>query len=450
VKGEVVSERRRALWSKPLPTPWLVAVYAGACAIFVTIVFLRGGPNPAETDAHAVTLPTTAISQGDFRGAERDTLVPNPPGYPLLMAPLVIALRPWIGSPRWCDDKPIPELLQKTANAYFRSILGPCTAKHGADHGRPYPIWYRSQALLAILGWVVLAVGVGMFLRVTGSGRGLTQAAVVVGLAVLPTASDAIAQTFHPQDLMSVGLSCAALSQALRRRWVSVGVLFAVAFLCKQFAILPLVAVLAASPSWRDRARTLVPFAAVIASGVVPFYVVAPVDTVRAMTAVYVAGVNVVKSSTLVGLLNIGEKLKLEIARDAPILAAAVLALWARRRSGGHLLAPGPLVGLSVACLATRLVFEVSILNYYYLAVGVTLLVLDFTAKRLPFQSVLWIVATRYGLSAIAPHAPSVLTAAAFLVVAVVPIGLGLAMVPGETRRSPAGASRGSSRPLEQ
>jgi len=416
--------------SRPIPTPLRLVCYVGACVVFVMILFVRGGPNPAETDAHAVTLPTTAISHGDLRTAERDTLVPNPPGYPLVMAPVLIALRPWIGSPRWCDDKPIPAILHTVGDRYFESILGPCTARHGADHGKPYPIWYRSQADLAILGWIVLAVGAVMLLRSSGSGGGVAEALLVLAMAVIPAASDAIAQTFHPQDLMSVGLICAALAQALRRRWVLVGVLFGAAFLCKQFAVLPLLAVLAAAPQWRDRARVFATAVAVVAAGVVPFYVVAPVATVHAMTAVYVAGVTLVKTPTMVGVLTIAEQSKLEIARDAPIVVAAALALWARRRAGPRLLAPAPLVGLCVACLASRLVFEISLLNYYFLAVAVTLVLLDFTRKRPPLCSAAWIVATRFGLTPVAPYFPLVLTAALFLVAALVPIGVGLAQVP--------------------
>ncbi len=431
-----MSERRPRFGSKPLPTPVRIVVYVAAGALFVVILFVRGGPNPAETDAHSVTLPTTDISHGDLHAAERDTLVPNPPGYPLLMAPLVIALRPWIGSPRWCDDKPIPKILQTFGDAYFRSILGPCTAKHGGDHGKPYPIWYRSQAVLAILGWVVLSAGAVMLLGASGAGGGAIEVVLVVALAVLPASSDAIAQTFHPQDLMSMGFTCAGLSQALRRRWVWVGVLFAAAFLCKQFALLPLMATLAAAPGWRCRARTLIPLAGVVALGVVPFYLAAPVDTVRAMTAVYVEGVALVKTPTMVGVLNISEHLKLEIARDAPLVAAAGLALWARWRSRDLLLAPVPLVGLALACLATRLVFEISLLNYYFLAVAVALLLLDLIRRRLPLWSVAWIVATRYGLSPIAPHAPLTLTAALFLMAALVPLVLGLAQLPSRARPS--------------
>jgi hypothetical protein len=248
---------------------------------------------------------------------------------------------------------------------------------------------------------------------------------------VLPAASDAIAQTFHPQDLMSVGLICAGTSQALRHRWVAVGVLFGLAFLCKQFAVLPLLAVLGAAPGWQARARVAVLVVGIVALGVVPFYLAAPVDTVRAMTAVFVSGVTMEKTPTVVGLMAIGENLKLEIARDAPIAAALVLVVGARWRARRGLLAPAPLVGLCLACLATRLVFEISLLNYYFLAVGVALLLLDFTRKRLPVWSVTWIVATRFIISPLAPHVSLTLTAVLFLVASLVPVGLGLAQVPG-------------------
>ena len=47
----------------------------------------------------------------------------------------------------------------------------------------------------------------------------------------------------------------------------------------------------------------------------------------------------------------------------------------------------------------------------------------------MPVWSVVWIVATRYGLTPGAAHAPLVLTAVLFLVAALVPVALGLAPV---------------------
>ena len=55
------------------------------------------------------------------------------------------------------------------------------------------------------------------------------------------------------------------------------------------------------------------------------------------------------------------------------------------------LLAPVPLIGLVLAGLASRLVFEVWIYGYYLLAVGAVLFVLDVACRRLPIRSIAWI-----------------------------------------------------------
>jgi hypothetical protein len=271
--------------------------------------------------------------------------------------------------------------------------------------------------------------GAVLLLRSAIPGRSVGELVLVVGLVAMPAASDAIVWSFHPQDLMSVGFACAGISQVLHRRWVAVGALFGLAVLCKQFALLPLLAVLAAAPHWRARARILVPALSVVALGVLPFYVADPVATLRELTAVSVKGIGV-KTPTIVGSLGAPKTLKLEIARDAPPLASAFLALWAWRRARGRLLTPAPAIGLACACLGTRLLFEVENFNYYFLAVGVFLLVLDLVLERPPLWSVGWIVATRFGVTAFGAPGPSWLTASTFLVAALVPVVLGLAQVP--------------------
>jgi hypothetical protein len=407
-----------------LPTWARVAVVGVACLGFLLIIFVRGGPNPGETDAHADTLPATAISHGDLRGAEKDTYVPNPPGYALITSPFVLVLRPWVGAPRWCDDKAIPAILRKApASLFFRALLSPC-----ADHNRPAdrPLWYRSQALLTVLAFLALALGATMLAGAAGLAGTVRELALVVALMALPATTDAVAQSYHPQDLMSVGFAFAGVGLALRRRWVLVGVAFGCAFLCKQFALLPLAAVLAAAPTWRTRAWCVLAAVGVASAAVLPFYLVDPTDTVHALSAVYVAGVNIVKTPTVLGLLSINEQTKLELARDVPVLGVVVLAVACRWWRGDRLLAPEPLVGLVVACYAVRLVFELGFLNYYFLAVGAALLVLDFLFARLPVRSVIWIVATRYGLTAVAPRASPTLTAVVFLVASLGAVAIGV------------------------
>ncbi len=270
-----------------------------------------------------------------------------------------------------------------------RAFLPWCAPAQLATHR-----WYRSQAVLGILAWVVLALGCIRLLRVAGAGGGLAEALLVVVLAAVPAASDGIVETFHPQDLVCVGLCAAGLAEALRRRWVATGVLFGVAFLCKQFALLPLVAVLAAAPGWRQRARVVVPAAVVVGCGLAPFLAVDPAGTWDTLSAVNSSGVVKLTTGTVVGMTSFSETTKLVIARDGPVVLALVMALWARWRAGGRLLAPVPLIGLATACLAGRLVAEVWFASYYLLAASAGLLLLDLASRRPPVWSFLWIAAT--------------------------------------------------------
>ena len=69
------------------------------------------------------------------------------------------------------------------------------------------------------------------------------------------------------------------------------------------------------------------------------------------------------------------------------------------------------------------------VFDYYFLATGVFLLLVDFTYGRPPLWSVGWIVATRYGLMAMVASGPTLLTAVAFLAAAIGPIAVGLSTI---------------------
>ena len=410
---------------KGLPRWGRAGLVAATCAAFLLVIFVRGGPNPSENDAHAVTDTATAISHGDLAGAAKATVVPNPPGYPLLTSPLVLVLRPWVGAPRWCDDKAIPEILRHgPGTLFYRSLLSPC----GQSVGPARPVWYRSQALLTVLAFLVLALGALALAKEAAVSAG-REVGLLLALVALPATTDAVAQSFHPQDIMSVGFAFLGAALALRRRWVVVGLAFGAACVCKQFALLAFIAVLAAAPTWRARVHCVLSAVGVVGVVVLPFYVADRADTVHALTAVYVAGVTLVKTPTVLGQLGIDEQTKVEVARDAPLVGALLLAAACRRWRGNGLLAPAPLVGLVLACFAARLVFEVGMFNYYFLAVGAGLVVLDVLFARLPVRAVVWVVATRYGLTAVAARASPVLTAVLFLAAALAPVMIGMRTV---------------------
>src|SRR5580700_1001129 len=76
----------------------LVAVFAGC---YLGIIIARQGPPPGG-DTVPLTAVTSALAAGDLHVAAADDGLPNPPGYPLLVSPLVAAFPSLLGSPTWC------------------------------------------------------------------------------------------------------------------------------------------------------------------------------------------------------------------------------------------------------------------------------------------------------------------------------------------------------------
>jgi hypothetical protein len=397
----------------------LVSVYVIALVGFVGIVAVRGGPSLG--DAFGVVRPTTALADGELRAAAQQSLLPQPPGYAYLAAPLVVAFRPLIGTPTWCDAR-VPSLLKLLVNE--------CRADELASHR-----WYRSQAVLAIGAWAVLAAGCVLLLRAAGAGGGVGEVILVLALVAAPAASDGVVETFHPQDLVCVGLGSAGVAAALRRRWVSAGVLFGIAFLCKQFALLPFVAVVVAAPSWGTRLRSAGAAAVVVGAGIVPFAAVDPSGTWRALSAVNAGGVVKVTTGTLLGMTALSESTKLLVARDGPVVLALAMAVWARRRARERLLSPVALIGLATACLAGRLVAEVWFASYYLLAVSAGLLVLDLAARRPPLLSVAWITLTGVLVERAGGIPTTPLAAALAFAASLAALAIGLHAVPRHDHR---------------
>ena len=227
---------------------------------------------------------------------------------------------PLIGSSTWCDDH-VPAL--------ERALEPQCAPDRIAGEH-----WYRSQALLGHLG-------------VDGSGgraaspccvrpvsaTGFAPPLTVMALALLPAASATLVQTFHPQDLVCVGLLCMAMGQALRRRWVLTGVLFAAALTCKQFAVLALIPVLAVAPSWRDRLRVLVPAGVVFAAVVGTVLRRQPCRHPRRTRSREPRwGRQDPSAGTFVGLAPLSESSKLVLARLGAMALALLISVVARQR----------------------------------------------------------------------------------------------------------------------
>ncbi len=156
-----------------------------------------------------------------------------------------------------------------------------------------------------------------------------------------------------------------------------------------------------------------------------PFYVANRSATTQVLSALSVAGGGKFSAGTMVGLAPLSSSGKLAVARFGAIALAAALALWARRRAGTAGLAPVPLIGLVVAGLASRLVFEVWIYGYYLVATSVALLVLDVACWRPPVRSIAWAALTTVLVTFLA-DVPQSVASVLWLVASLSAVAIGL------------------------
>jgi hypothetical protein len=406
-----------------------VVLLVAAAGCYVGIVTIRQGP-PSGGDTVPLVAVTTDLASGQLHAAASEAALPNPPGYGLLTAPLVWALRPLVGSSNWCTTTTRAASLRLEPafqhDPTFAEDVGECGSlarRANGTTGDPLPPWYRSQGVLGLLAWLVLAVGSLELLSAGASSTPGRQVGLLAFLAFLPAASSAVVQLYHPQDIVSLGLGLVGLAQTLRRRWVLAGALFGAAFLTKQFAVLLLVPALAAAPGMVERLRMAIAATVVFAAGLLPFLASDPRATLDNLSGFSAGGA--VAGSTVLSLAGVSGGGASAVARDAPVIFAVVVCLWARRRLGPMLGRPQALVALALACVGSRLVFESVIFPYYLLAASVLFFMLDLVARRCPYLSLAWCAAAAFFV-AFRPGSPAV-GAIGTLLLALAAVGAGLA-----------------------
>ena len=79
--------------------------------------------------------------------------------------------------------------------------------------------------------------------------------------------------------------------------------------------------------------------------------------------------------------------------RVAPIVVSVVLSWWVARRLGPAPLEAVPLISLVAVSLGLRLVFEANLFAYYFMALSVTVVLLEVTRGSIRRTAVAWIAA---------------------------------------------------------
>ena len=355
-------DRQLPGWSCALG--WLVA-----SAIFVGLVVALGGPAPS--DSMESTFTVQAIGHGQLSCA-------YPPGNTAGL-PFIAPLYPLLSGGFEALTR-----IGHNVGVPSSTAMGPhcSTAMQYAHIYGAVPILW-----MGLLGWIALMAGVVAVLRACGRGRCVWELAAVILIACLPPVCMTLTEFFHPQDVLAMGLALGGLALVRRGSWVWAGVLLGLAFSSQQFALLVFAPLVVVAP--RNRRIQFVG-GAIAAAALIDIPMVA-ITSGRALRSAILGSENGTSAAkTLLGVIPIHGPLLIE-SRLLPIVLAVIMAWWAVRRIGPSVLQPLPLASLIATSLGFRLVFDQYLYGYYFMALAVSLVLLDVIRGRISMYLVGWL-----------------------------------------------------------
>ena len=346
--------------------------WCAATVVFVGVINALGGLGL--NDTFESVFSTWATAHGQLRCA-------FPPGYRSTIAPLypllsgVVAAMGRIGHTVPFPSRPA---MGPRCDTAF-SVINTWSLKAGTT---------ASTVKIGYLSWLALMGGVIAVLRAVGRGRCRWEPAILVVVACLPPVWLSLEGTFHPEDLMALGFALAAAACALRSWWIAAGMLIALAVLSQQYALLVALPLLVLVPALE---RPTFGLAAAVTLVLVTF----PLLVVSFGEAAHAIVIGTGDTGGVGGSLVWESHLRglplLIVSRFLPVVISAMLGWWAAHRLGSRALTPVPLLALLALCLSTRLVFEQQLFGYYFMALAVTLLLLDVARGRIRVSLVAWL-----------------------------------------------------------
>ncbi len=372
-----MGSRLKSWLGAPLTPWWCVIGWFVATAIFLGLVALFGGPS--HIDSRETLYGTWAVAHGQIACAYPSVSIPGqPPPAPLyLLLSGGIAAIAQIG-----HGVPFPSA----------AALGPhCDKAFSAMDRWSLHVGAVGPTLwIGCVGWLALLVGVVAWLRTVGRGRRGWEPATLFVVACLLPVWMCVQSFFHPQDLVAMGLALCAMACAGRGRWVGAGVLIVLAVLAQQFALLVAVPLLVLAPANRR-----VPFAAAgLATGALVVLPLMALTSGHALTSVALGtGGDYSVGGTVLWHLHLSGTPAVLLTRVAPVAVSLALSWWLLRRIGPAALEPTNLISVVAVSLSLRLVFEQNLIQYYFMALGVALILLDVTRGRVRTSVVAWLLA---------------------------------------------------------
>jgi Glycosyltransferase family 87 len=343
--------------------------WCAATAVFLLFIDALGGFSA--TDSYESVYTTWALANGHAACAFPHGFNVTAPLYPLLSAGGVALEHVGRGTP-------FPAVTPGHCNTAFIAI----------------DAWsHRTDALVrtlqvGLLAWLAFQSGAIALLRAIGRGRCRWEPATLLLLACLPPVWSCLQSTFHPEDLLALGLALWALACALRRSWGWAGALVGLAVLTQQYALLIAVPLFFIAPPLR-RAPYALAASAMVGLVALPLVIVTSGSAAHAIFLGTGASHGI--GGALVSQLHLHGWRVVLVSRVVPLVVSGAVAWWAARRLGSRVRAPVVMLSLVAFSLALRLVFEQQLFEYYFMALSVVLVLLDVAQGRLRAWLVAWL-----------------------------------------------------------
>ena len=245
---------------------------------------------------------------------------------------------------------------------------------------------------LSYIVWPILAAGVIMVVRAAGLGKTRAEGVALCALAVAPPVFECILDFFHPEDLLAMGFCLVAVAMAMRHRWAAAGVAVGLAVATQQLSVLVAVPLLVFAP--RAGRIAYVAWAAAV-SAVIDVPIILATSG-RAARTVLLGSSRVGTAirghgGTVLWELDLHGALLFFIARLLPIIGGGLVAWWVTRQMPHRSVSPALVMAVLALSLDLRLVFEVNLFDYYFMAIAVALVLMDLIRGTLRGTVVAWI-----------------------------------------------------------